>query len=269
LAVDAETPGALAIDAITIPLYPYLARLGGIEGSIDARVTLDESCNVTSISMGSGPSQLEDAVTVALWGNGIDLRFHPCAALKVRTVDLRYVFSLEGTATNEWSPTYATISENDLLFQVKISTAPASLAELGLAKSPIREGTDEVGSSVPGQQSFSTEFSIPRYPSIARSANVQGDVTVAAKLDSQCAVSSAEAITGAPLLRDEVLDAVRHWRFPYCEAEGGNEVTLKFHFKLTNRDASLSDDWAPTRFGIVAPYEFEIETAARALIIRN
>jgi protein TonB len=53
----------------------------------------------------------------------------------------------------------------------------------------------------------------PRYPQIARSANVQGIVILEATIGEDGAVRDVRVLRGKPLLDDAAVEAVRQWRF--------------------------------------------------------
>jgi protein TonB len=53
----------------------------------------------------------------------------------------------------------------------------------------------------------------PMYPTIARTAHVQGVVILEALLDAQGRVESARVLRSVPLLDEAALDAVRQWRY--------------------------------------------------------
>lgn len=53
----------------------------------------------------------------------------------------------------------------------------------------------------------------PAYPPIARAARSSGMVVVQVKIDRCGNVVSAEAVSGAPLLRQAAVDAAKKWRF--------------------------------------------------------
>lgn len=53
----------------------------------------------------------------------------------------------------------------------------------------------------------------PRYPQIARSANVQGIVILEATIDEDGSVRDVKVLRGKPLLDDAAVEAVRQWRF--------------------------------------------------------
>jgi TonB family protein len=74
------------------------------------------------------------------------------------------------------------------------------------------------------------EYVQPVMPPIAISARVAGDVRVRLTVDAGTgAVTSAEALSGPPLLAPAALDAIRRWRFsPGAAPAGPLEVTARF-----------------------------------------
>src|SRR5262245_5221614 len=53
----------------------------------------------------------------------------------------------------------------------------------------------------------------PVYPSIARSAQVQGDVVIEATIDENGKVADARVVKSVPMLDQAALDAVRQWEY--------------------------------------------------------
>jgi protein TonB len=53
----------------------------------------------------------------------------------------------------------------------------------------------------------------PVYPSIARSAQVQGDVVIEATIDEAGKVADARVVKSVPMLDQAALDAVRQWEY--------------------------------------------------------
>lgn len=260
------------LEKLSVPSYPYLARLTGTQGTVGVSFTLDPQCNITDISIGRGSPRLVDAVTRAVYGGGVHVLFRPCASAQTRTVRLSFIFSLQGQPTNGWSPTRVRVSsEHALSFNIEITTTPADLEALGLEK---KSGDSQRnGAEAPGQgnrEMLLTNLLLPSYPPLARIGRVQGDVIVAAELDSKCQVSTSQIVAGHPLLNSAVLEAVRGWHFTSCAA-GGGKVDAAFHFVLAEPDEPTSDssDWAPTHFEMTGPYEFQIKTVAPDPIVYN
>lgn len=60
-------------------------------------------------------------------------------------------------------------------------------------------------------------YEVPKYPPIARTARVEGDVVLQLKLAPNGDVVDAKVLSGPPMLHQASLDAVKKWRF-YCRS---------------------------------------------------
>jgi protein TonB len=60
----------------------------------------------------------------------------------------------------------------------------------------------------------------PQYPSLAKQAHTQGDVTVQIVIDRAGNVTEGKAISGPPVLRQAAIDAVRNWKFQPSVLDG-------------------------------------------------
>jgi periplasmic protein TonB len=57
---------------------------------------------------------------------------------------------------------------------------------------------------------------LPQYPSIARTAHIQGNVVLEAEISKEGDVTNLHVIDGPPLLRQAAIDAVKQWKYrPY------------------------------------------------------
>jgi hypothetical protein len=131
----AQPAGTPVLDKLTIPPYPFFARLVGTEGTIQVNITLDAHCNIENISVLDGPERLADEVTRAIHSGGLHLGFRPCASTHTTNVRLSFVFVLRGQPTNAWSPTYARVTSGaEPSFNIEITTTPADPKSLGLEK---------------------------------------------------------------------------------------------------------------------------------------
>jgi TonB family protein len=287
-AIGARATDGPFLEKLTIPPYPFLARLTGIEGSVQVNLTLDPQCNIGDISIQQGPHRLVDAVTRAALSGGLGLRFRGCSSKNAGNAHLLFVFSLRGQPTNAWSPTYVHLSsEQGLSYRVEITTTPADLEALGLEKSArksVEHGDSELGHFPPRSDSAGpvrqqldgkgtqepslTDLSLPGYPPLARVGRVQGKVEVEMEVDSDCRVFKTQVVTGHPLLNSVVLEAVRKWHFTSC-AVGGGRIDTTFHFELVEPDDPGSDDWTPTHLEMTGPYEFQIKAVAPDPVIYN
>jgi TonB family protein len=60
-------------------------------------------------------------------------------------------------------------------------------------------------------------YEVPKYPLIAKTARVWGDVVLQLKLAANGDVIEAKVMSGPPMLHQASLDAVKKWRF-YCKS---------------------------------------------------
>lgn len=287
-----EVAQPLVPEKLSVPAYPFLARLAGMEGKVAVDVSLNTRCEVTNIAVGKGESRLVDAVERSLhensWGG---LRFRACTLAEETVVHVSYIFALEGKPTNEWSPTMVRVSsEPGASLNIRITTTPADLNELGLGKkkqsgkeqniklargerpsklpSPVQsEARPSVGSDRETETVLLTDFTFPGY--YARAVRVQGDVKAKVELNSNCRVATAKISTGNPLLNEQVLQSIRQWHLSGC-SEKKRHLEALFHFSLAEPDnPSALDNWAPTHFEMTRPFEFEIKTTAPGAVVSN
>jgi hypothetical protein len=267
-AVARPPVNATVLDKLWIPAYPRLARLSGMEGTVQVRLKLDSQCRVTRISIGDGPFLLVDAVTPAVYSDDVHLHFRGCAGENETNIILSYSFSLRGKATNDWSPTYVRVYGDGPSFTISITTSPPDLAALGLEKSSGQGNSARTETAQDGDARLNFSLS---YPILGRGARAQGDVVIATNFDSQCHVTTARVLAGHPLLASAVAESVRSWRFPSCPSDG-REISITFHFALYESDDDVNnvrDDWAPTFVEMIGPWEFRIKTAYGVSIIYN
>jgi protein TonB len=124
-------------------------------------------------------------------------------------------------------PGMATGSETSALPAVaapSVSLAPPA--------QPVPEGPVSVGGEVKPPKVISSVA--PVYPTIARQANVEGNVVVRVTVDKTGNVSDAHAISGPPLLRQAAVDALRQRKYEPSTLNGQPIsvemlVTIQFH----------------------------------------
>jgi protein TonB len=73
----------------------------------------------------------------------------------------------------------------------------------------------------------------PEYPSLARSARIQGSVVLQAVISKQGAIENLRVITGHPMLVRAAIDAVSQWHYrPYVlnnePVEVETQITVNF-----------------------------------------
>ena len=74
---------------------------------------------------------------------------------------------------------------------------------------------------------------LPTYPSLARSARIQGQVLLQAVISKQGVIENLRVLAGHPMLVPAAIDAVRQWRYrPYVlnnePVEVETQVTVNF-----------------------------------------
>ena len=77
-------------------------------------------------------------------------------------------------------------------------------------------------------------YELPKYPVIAKTARIEGDVLLQLKLAPNGDVIEAKVISGPPMLHQASLEAVRNWRF-YCKSckyGAGFEHRIIFGFRI-------------------------------------
>ena len=89
-----------------------------------------------------------------------------------------------------------------------------------------------VGGSIKPPRLISS--TLPAYPAMARSANVEGDVVIDTTIDAAGKVTGMKVVSGSPLLRQAALEALRQWRYEPSKLNGEPvpvemTVTIKFH----------------------------------------
>ncbi|HKV03850.1 MAG TPA: energy transducer TonB [Candidatus Acidoferrales bacterium] len=75
---------------------------------------------------------------------------------------------------------------------------------------------------------------IPVYPSVAKSAGVEGSVVVKASIDKEGNVVDAKAISGSPMLRQAAVDAVRKWKYESAILDGepiATQINVTIQFR--------------------------------------
>jgi TonB family protein len=97
----------------------------------------------------------------------------------------------------------------------------------------------------------------PVYPSIARAARVQGTVILRATISKTGDIAYLEVISGDPLLRSGVMDAVRRWKYkPYLV--NGEPVAVDTTINVVFH---LDDSGAPAANGIGSANQVHLPAA--------
>jgi TonB family protein len=99
---------------------------------------------------------------------------------------------------------------------------------------------------------------MPTYPPIAATAHIEGDVRASFAVDAAGEVSSAEIISGPPLLHRPTAENIRSWKFsPAGEKSGANKTYYTdFYYRISRRSACENNRWVTV--GMASFHEIEI-----------
>ncbi len=87
-------------------------------------------------------------------------------------------------------------------------SAPAPVARAPLPKKVVISSGVMAGNRLSG--------AVPQYPTIAKSARIQGAVVLAASISKTGSIENLRVVSGPPMLQSAALEAVRSWRYkPY------------------------------------------------------
>jgi protein TonB len=105
-------------------------------------------------------------------------------------------------------------------------TTPAPVARVPVAKKVVISSGVMAGNRLSG--------AAPQYPTIAKSARIQGAVVLAASISKTGSIENLRVVSGPPMLQSAALDAVRTWRYkPYLlngePVAVDTTVTVIFH----------------------------------------
>jgi len=112
----------------------------------------------------------------------------------------------------------------EIVFLLAMPPAPAAFAQK--ASDPVLESAQ-----------------MPKYPSIARTARIQGDMEAEFTLDDQGNVASVQVTSGPPLLKKVTEDNIRTWKFklPTQGAVNGRKYETRFSYRLSGLYVSSSN----------------------------
>src|SRR4051794_22617117 len=75
----------------------------------------------------------------------------------------------------------------------------------------------------------------PKYPPLARQAQIQGTVAVQVQLDASGSVQHLHIIQGHPVLTDGLFDSLEKWQFSCPSAQCATRFTVTFQFVLAGQ----------------------------------
>jgi TonB family protein len=143
----------------------------------------------------------------------------------------------------------------------KPSTSAAPKAEAGAAPATQRvSGGVLQGNAIRKVQ--------PPYPALAKAAGAEGAVQVAITVNENGEVTSAEAVSGHPLLKEASLEAAKQWAFKQTELAGKPvkvQGILTFNFTLDGGASKEARDKAMAELKATAGERIALEMEGKAL----
>ncbi len=183
------------------PEYPESARNAGLEGAVPVAVVIDEAGNVISAVASAEPRKGRNAE-----GDEIEI---PAADPILREAAERAAWQAR------FSPT--------TLSGIPVRVSGVIVYNFRAKGVPISDMPSGEGLMLNGK---AISLPKPAYPPAARAVRAGGTVGVRLVLDEEGNVSSAEAISGHPLLRAAAVDAARQAKFSPTLIDG-KAVTVK------------------------------------------
>jgi TonB family protein len=148
-----------------------------------------------------------------------------------------YIRDVAGRTTYSIDPINRTAVKSVTGSFMTASGAPGAVSSFALPVPPVAGKQMKVSSSV--LQGSATRKVAPAYPPIAKAARAQGAVQVHVTIDENGNVTSADAVSGHPLLRDAAIEAAKQWQFkPTLLGSAAVKVQglLTFNFTLQGKD---------------------------------
>jgi TonB family protein len=110
-------------------------------------------------------------------------------------------------------------------------------------------------------------FVAPKYPPLARTAQIQGDVRLLVQIAPDGGAKSVTVLSGHPMLALAALDAVKQWHFGCQRCEESLSQLLTVTFRLTGDPLSDCDDSARAHVEPNLPQQLAVETKRGCAII--
>ncbi|HLY61433.1 MAG TPA: TonB family protein [Terriglobia bacterium] len=246
------------------PLYPPLAKVAKIEGTVKLRITVEENGEVSDVRVESGnellakaameavrqwkyarqPDEVESTVTVNFTLAKETSDEEKLAAVKAQIERARAEQQGEMAEEQNLAIKRMRDQEEELAAKVKasqdtnqvqareqqIAMMKAQKAEL---EARIAKAEEELRAARVHTEGTFTPKPVktvaPVYPREAKAAHIQGDVVLQVTLDEEGSVSDVEIESGPPALAKSAIDAVRQWQFskPF-QAPVTTTVTINF-----------------------------------------
>lgn len=171
------------------PEYPRAAKEQNVEGDVTVQIIIDEEGKVVSAKATSGHELLQDVSVTAAKG----WTFKP--------------FELDGKPTRVSA---------ELSFRFKLGSLQQDLASKGVdipLPSIIRRSEGVLRGNAINR-------ALPKYPAVAKDAEIEGDVVVEITIDEEGKVALARVVSGHPLLQASAIVAAKEWTFNPTSIDG-------------------------------------------------
>ena len=205
------------------PTYPPLARQARIQGTVILKVQIGKSGDVENVELVSGHPMLAPAAIEAVkqWKYKTYLLNGEPIAVETH-VQVSFMLSDKPPADGSAGDAPAGPPQGGIAGTVDAATTP-------LPPPPQRV---RISSGV--MQGLLTKRVNPAYPSDARDQRIQGVVLLTVIIDKEGNVSTADLISGHPLLAPAAIDAVRQWKYkPYLLNGQAVEIETQVQVNFT------------------------------------
>ena len=213
------------------PELPAAARSGDVRGVVIVDVRLTPEGRVASVEPRWGEPLLVEPVTKALASWQFAFPAGEGAPPPPTKGVLAFAFDPAKDAGHGvllWGPTWR---PDESPSTQEAAPPPSTEPPPGPPQAP--KFVRVSGGVLAGKAIFRTE---PRYPAVARAAEVEGKVVIEVRVDHAGVVDAARAVSGHPLLRDVARAAALQWLFTPTKI-GGAPVqvlgTITFNFRMS------------------------------------
>lgn len=207
--------------SLTKPVYPAAAQAVKASGTVNVEIIIDEQGNIESATAVSGHPLLRAAAVDAARQSKFAPTTLSGVLVKVKGIVVYNFVAGEKTSSD--------LSES----------GEEKTQELTFTVDPSSDGGFFNGRA--------TNLPKPEYPAAARAVNASGSVIVEVVIDVEGNVTSAQAVSGHPLLRQSAEEAARNAKFRPTLREGipgivKGKVVYNFAPAVKTESADTSDD---------------------------